>query len=82
MRALPAPITCAWRANHSQAQYPGKKPKQTLPERTGYMLLMQHGDESFWRSARRAASGGLYCFPQFEDLATLRARKTARHCCR
>ena len=32
---------------HSWAEYPGKKPKQTLPERTGYFLLMQHGDEVF-----------------------------------
>jgi A/G-specific adenine glycosylase len=46
----------------------GQKPKQTLPERTGYMLLMQHGDEVFL--AQRPPSGlwgGLYCFPQFED---------------
>ncbi|EHF4978652.1 A/G-specific adenine glycosylase [Enterobacter hormaechei] len=50
------------------------KPKQTLPERTGYMLLMQHGDEVFL--AQRPPSGlwgGLYCFPQFEDEASLRA---------
>lgn len=52
----------------------GEKPKQTLPERTGYMLLMQHGDEVFL--AQRPPSGlwgGLYCFPQFEDEASLRA---------
>ncbi|WP_200985567.1 A/G-specific adenine glycosylase [Klebsiella pneumoniae] len=36
---------CVAYANHSWAEYPGKKPKQTLPERTGYFLLMQHGDE-------------------------------------
>ena len=38
------------------------------------MLLMQHGDEVFL--AQRPPSGlwgGLYCFPQFEDEATLRA---------
>ncbi len=65
---------CVAYANHSRAQYPGKKPKQTLPERTGYMLLMQHGDEVFL--AQRPPSGlwgGLYCFPQFEDEASLRA---------
>ncbi|MBN0818382.1 A/G-specific adenine glycosylase, partial [Pseudomonas aeruginosa] len=27
---------CVAYANHSWAEYPGKKPKQTLPERTGY----------------------------------------------
>lgn len=46
---------CVAYANHSWAQYPGKKPKQTLPERTGYMLLMQHGDEVFL--AQRPPSG-------------------------
>ncbi|MEQ4838142.1 A/G-specific adenine glycosylase [Enterobacter hormaechei] len=65
---------CVAYANHTWTQYPGKKPKQTLPERTGYMLLMQHGDEVFL--AQRPPSGlwgGLYCFPQFEDEASLRA---------
>ncbi|MEH3773923.1 A/G-specific adenine glycosylase [Enterobacter asburiae] len=59
---------CVAYANHSWAHYPGKKPKQTLPERTGYMLLMQRGDEVFL--AQRPPSGlwgGLYCFPQFEN---------------
>ena len=64
---------CVAYANHAWAQYPGKKPKQTLPERTGYMLLMQHGDGVFL--AQRPPSGlwgGLYCFPQFEDEELLR----------
>ncbi|MGR5942464.1 A/G-specific adenine glycosylase [Enterobacter sp. C4G1] len=64
---------CVAYANKSWAQYPGKKPKQTLPERTGYMLLMQQGDDVFL--AQRPPSGlwgGLYCFPQFEDEASLR----------
>lgn len=51
---------CVAYANHSCAQYPGKKPKQTLPERTGYMLLMQHGDESSSPSVRRAVCGVVY----------------------
>lgn len=61
----------AW-ANHSWAQYPGKKPKQTLPERTGYFLLMQNGNDVFL--TQRPPSGlwgGLFCFPQFEDEVTL-----------
>ena len=66
-------------ANHSWAQYPGKKPKQTLPERTGYFLMMQQGDEVML--AQRPPSGlwgGLYCFPQFEDEAALREWLDAR----
>ncbi len=36
---------CIAAANNSWSLYPGKKPKQTLPERTGYFLLLQHEDE-------------------------------------
>ncbi|MFV2738177.1 A/G-specific adenine glycosylase, partial [Escherichia coli] len=55
---------CIAAANNSWALYPGKKPKQTLPERTGYFLLLQHEDEVLL--AQRPPSGlwgGLYCFP-------------------
>lgn len=64
---------CIAYANESWAQYPGKKPKQTLPERTGFLLLMQHGETVYL--ARRPPTGlwgGLYCFPQFSDEAALR----------
>ncbi|WP_254304458.1 A/G-specific adenine glycosylase [Citrobacter freundii] len=46
---------CVASANASWALYPGKKPKQTLPERTGYFLLMQHDDEVLL--AQRPPSG-------------------------
>lgn len=64
---------CIAYANGSWAQYPGKKPKQTLPERTGFLLLMQHG-ETVWLDRRPPSGlwGGLYCFPQFSDEAALR----------
>ncbi len=64
---------CVAYANHSWAEYPGKKPKQTLPERTGYFLLMQHGDEVFLSQRPPVGLwGGLFCFPQFADEAELR----------
>ncbi|MCC9380770.1 NUDIX domain-containing protein, partial [Enterobacter hormaechei subsp. steigerwaltii] len=48
-------------------------PKQTLPERTGYFLLMQHGDEVFLSQRPPVGLwGGLFCFPQFADEAELR----------
>lgn len=64
---------CVAYAHHSWAQYPGKKPKQILPERTGYMLLMQHGDD-VWLAQRPPSGlwGGLFCFPQFEKEEALR----------
>ncbi|WP_254925163.1 A/G-specific adenine glycosylase, partial [Serratia marcescens] len=40
----PLNVGCLSYANHSWANYPGKKPKQTLPEKTAYFLLLQHGD--------------------------------------
>ena len=64
---------CIAAANNSWSLYPGKKPKQTLPERTGYFLLLQHEDEVLL--AQRPPSGlwgGLYCFPQFADEESLR----------
>lgn len=64
---------CIAATNNSWSLYPGKKPKQTLPERTGYFLLLQHEDEVLL--AQRPPSGlwgGLYCFPQFADEESLR----------
>ena len=36
---------CIAATNNSWSLYPGKEPKQTLPERTGGFLLLQHEDE-------------------------------------
>jgi len=57
---------CIAYANNSQASYPGKKPKQILPERSGWFLLLQDGDD-VWLEQRPPVGlwGGLFCFPQF-----------------
>ena len=59
---------CQAYANHSWAQYPGKKPKQTLPEKTAWFLLLQRGNK-VWLQQRPATGlwGGLFCFPQFAE---------------
>ncbi|KHT27989.1 A/G-specific adenine glycosylase [Pectobacterium carotovorum] len=64
----PLSTGCIAYANHSWAQYPGKKPKQTLPEKTGWFLLMQQGSQ-VWLQQRPAVGlwGGLFCFPQFSE---------------
>lgn len=71
---------CVAAATQSWAHYPGKKPKQTLPERTGYLLLMQH-QQGVYLEQRPPSGlwGGLYCFPQFTDEAALRAWLQSRH---
>ncbi|MGK9175029.1 A/G-specific adenine glycosylase [Yokenella regensburgei] len=69
----PLQTGCLAYASHSWANYPGKKPKQTLPERTAYFLLMQQGEQVFVQQRPPVGLwGGLYCFPQFEDEAALR----------
>ncbi|RPH30874.1 adenine DNA glycosylase [Buttiauxella warmboldiae] len=64
---------CIAYANNSWASYPGKKPKVTIPERTGYFLMMQH-QQSILLAQRPAVGlwGGLYCFPQFTTEEELR----------
>ncbi|WP_199177618.1 MULTISPECIES: A/G-specific adenine glycosylase [unclassified Erwinia] len=70
---------CIAYAHNSWARYPGKKPKQTLPERTGWLLLMQQGQD-VWLEQRPPVGlwGGLYCFPQFaceEELRQMLRRR-------
>jgi A/G-specific adenine glycosylase len=63
---------CIAYANHSWAKYPGKKPKQTLPEKSAHFLLLQR-DQSVWLEQRPAVGlwGGLFCFPQFSERQAL-----------
>lgn len=76
----PLNLGCMAWAHNSWANYPGKKPKQTLPERTGWMLMMQHS-EKVWLEQRPPVGlwGGLFCFPQFGTLEELKAWLSARH---
>lgn len=64
----PLNIGCIAYVNRNWGKYPGKKPKQTLPEKTAYFLLLQHG-ERVWLEKRPALGlwGGLFCFPQFSE---------------
>lgn len=63
---------CIARAAGNPGDYPGKKPKQTLPQRSGWMLLMQH-EQSVWLEQRPPVGlwGGLFCFPQFASREAL-----------
>lgn len=64
---------CVAYANSSWAQYPGKKPRQTIPQRTGWLLLMQH-EQDVWLEQRPPVGlwGGLFCFPQYASEKELR----------
>lgn len=68
-------ITDNWKA------YPTKKPKQTIPTKTAYFLVLEQ-KQSIWLEKRPPTGiwGGLYCFPQFntfEEVTTwLKKHKT------
>lgn len=58
---------CIAYAHHSWADYPGKKPKKAIPEKTTYFLILQYNN-LVWLDKRPPAGiwGGLFAFPQFE----------------
>ncbi|MDV7022731.1 A/G-specific adenine glycosylase [Atlantibacter subterranea] len=69
----PLQLGCVAYATQSWARYPGKKPKQVLPEKVGYFLLMQQ-DNTVRLTQRPPVGlwGGLFCFPQFDSEQSLR----------
>lgn len=66
-KLCPLKLGCMAYANHSWQSYPEKKPKQKIPEKTAWFLIMQH-DEQVWLEQRPPSGiwGGLFAFPQFE----------------
>lgn len=64
---------CEAYAHQSYTRYPGKKPKQILPEKVGYFLMMQQ-DNTVRLTQRPPVGlwGGLFCFPQFDSELSLR----------
>ena len=63
----------AFKTNDWQS-FPTKKPKQTIPTKTAYFLILQE-NRSIWLEKRPTVGiwGGLYCFPQFNDMESLTA---------
>lgn len=63
---------CGATLTNSWEKYPAKKPKKQLPERESYFLILaQNGKVALEQREQSGIWGGLYCFPQFEDKATL-----------
>ena len=66
----PLQSDCTANAQGRQADYPGKKPKKTLPikttrflmirDRAGHLLLEKRPGQGIW--------GGLWCFPEAQEL--------------
>ncbi len=64
----PLHLNCQAALAGEQTSYPGKKPKQTLPEKHSYWLMLQH-DEQVLLQQRPASGlwGGLYGFIEFNS---------------
>lgn len=64
------------------AEYPGRKPRKTLPERRVHVLLLQRGNGALLLERRPASGiwGGLHSLPEADDLpaALELARQLAR----
>lgn len=68
--ACPLKLHCKAALAGEQAQYPGKKPKKTLPEKQSFWLMLQHQRQILLQ--QRPATGlwgGLYGFLEFSTAA-------------
>ncbi|MGY4677704.1 A/G-specific adenine glycosylase [Pasteurella sp. P03HT] len=76
------PLQHSCEANLRQAwqDYPGKKPKKSLPERESYFLILTlKGKVALEQRQHSGLWGGLYCFPQFDTQAQLFAFLRQKH---
>lgn len=68
----PVAIDCQAQLSGRQLEYPGKKPKKTIPEKSAWLLVLAQQDHVLLQ--KRPPSGiwgGLWCFPQFSTQAQL-----------
>ncbi|TDG15629.1 A/G-specific adenine glycosylase [Seongchinamella unica] len=61
---------CAAHRLGREGDFPGKKPKKTLPVRRTRFLMLRDSDGCAWLEKRPSPGiwGGLWCFPEGEDL--------------
>ncbi|QSX41729.1 A/G-specific adenine glycosylase [Shewanella cyperi] len=75
----PVAVDCHAQLSGRQSEFPGKKPKKTIPAKAGWMLIQMQGPEV--QLIKRPPSGiwgGLWCFPQFASEQELRAHIEAK----
>ncbi|HIO97652.1 MAG TPA: adenine DNA glycosylase [Leucothrix sp.] len=67
--ACPLQADCLAYQQGNQTDYPGKKPKKTLPERYATMLILQQADNAVFMHKRPPVGiwGSLWCFPEYES---------------
>lgn len=64
----PVESFCAAKRLGRQSDFPGKKPKKTMPVRQTWFAILYH-ENQVWLEQRPQSGlwGGLYCFPQHES---------------
>ena len=68
----PLNLECLAYQNHSWEKFPAKKPKKDMPEKDTYFLILsKNGKVCLEQRENSGLWGGLFCFPQFEDKASL-----------
>lgn len=72
----PLATDCEALAHGDQRDYPGKKPRKTLPVKSTYFLIMRSPDDDIWLEKRPPSGiwGGLWCFPEIDEPATGRTQ--------
>jgi A/G-specific adenine glycosylase len=65
----PLRTDCAADRSGTQRDYPGRKPKKSLPVRSTRFLMARDRQGLIWLEKRPATGiwGGLWCFPELED---------------
>lgn len=66
----PVESTCEAKRLNRQTDFPGKKPKKTLPEKSTCFIIFQHED-CVWLEQRPPSGlwGGLWCLPEANESA-------------
>jgi A/G-specific adenine glycosylase len=68
----PLAESCEARASNDQLNYPGKKPRKTLPVKATHFLIVRSGEGEIWLEKRppQGIWGGLWCFPEVDAAET------------
>ncbi|MFR9720609.1 A/G-specific adenine glycosylase [Aeromonas diversa] len=71
----PVQADCQGRLEGTPTRYPEGKPKKSTPVRSGLFLMLKQGERILLeKRPPQGIWGGLYCFPQFDTEAQLKAR--------
>ncbi|MFB2733688.1 A/G-specific adenine glycosylase [Shewanella mangrovisoli] len=77
--ACPVAVDCKAQLMGRQTDFPGKKPKKTIPEKAAWMLVLLKDNQVFLAKRPPAGIwGGLWCFPEFSTQAALNAELEAQ----